>query len=586
MNGSMMTTALTVPSLLDHANQYHATTEIVSVSTGGGTECHTWHDIWVNARRLSAALRKLGLPSGTRIGTIAWNNHRHLETYFGVSGAGMVCHTINPRLFPEQLSYIIDHAEDAALFVDETFLPLVARIKGSLTQVKHIVLLSDTRPVETYDLDVVLFKDLLHHESEHDGWADIDENQPSSLCYTSGTTGHPKGVLYTHRSTVLHSMGGNQPDGLAISARDCVLPAVPMFHVNAWGVPYVAAATGCKLVLPGPALDGASLVDLIDTEKVTLALGVPTIWQGLLDALERLGSKAASLQRTIVGGSALPPSMIEVFRDQYEVELIHAWGMTETSPLGTVNNLLEKHTALDADAQAALRMGQGRPPYGVQLRVVDEKGFELPNDGKTQGQLQIRGHWIVDTYFNDSNSALINGWFDTGDIGTLDEDGYLVIRDRAKDIIKSGGEWISTVELENLAVAHPKIHSAAVIAAAHEKWGERPVVIVVAKDGVDLKEDELLNFYIGKVADWQVPDMVIQLDSLPLGGTGKVLKNRLRKEYGDVLIVAAKAAADARQAHEAAEATQAKEAKEAKKITSAGNSAKQISGEGGVSETV
>ncbi len=537
MIGSMMSTSLTVPSLLDHANRYHASTEVVSVATGGGVERHTWHDIWVNARKLASALTKLGLPAGSRVSTIAWNNHRHLEIYFGVSGAGMVCHTINPRLFPEQLIYIINHAEDAVLFVDETFLPLVGKIYRSLSTVKHIVLMGNTKPKETYGLNVLLFDELLHHESEFDGWADIDENQPSSLCYTSGTTGNPKGVLYTHRSTVLHSLGGNQPDGLAISARDCVLPVVPMFHVNAWGVPYVAAATGCKLILPGPGLDGASLVELIDSEKVTLALGVPTIWQGLLAALGSSGSKASSLKRTIVGGSALPPSMIQIFRDQYDVELVHAWGMTETSPLGSINNLLAKHGELDEDTQALLRLGQGRPPYGVELRLVDDKAFVLPNDGKTQGQLQIRGHWIVDTYFNAEQSALTtDGWFDTGDIATLDSDGYLVIRDRAKDIIKSGGEWISTVELENIAVAHPNVQSAAVIAARHEKWDERPLLIVVEKEGADIDEAELLSFYVDKVAKWQIPDRVIVVDALPLGGTGKILKNRLRETYGDALL--------------------------------------------------
>jgi len=540
MLGAMMSTSLTVPSLLDHASQYHGNTEIVSVTTKGSIERHTWQDIWVRARRLSAALQAMGLPKGARISTIAWNNHRHLEIYFGVTGAGMVCHTINPRLFPEQLSYIINHAEDAVLCVDETFLPLVANIKDSLTTVKHLVLMSDEMPSDTHGLDLLLFDDLLNAQSESEEWADIDENQASSLCYTSGTTGNPKGVLYSHRSTVLHSLGGNQPDGLAISARDCVLPVVPMFHVNAWGVPYIAAATGCKLILPGPGLDGDSLVKLLDSEKVTLALGVPTIWQGLLAALKSSGSKAASLQRTVVGGSALPPSMIQTFRDEYDVELVHAWGMTETSPLGTINNLLAKHSSLDNAEQAAVRLGQGRPPYGVELRLVDENDKVLPNDGTTQGQLQTRGHWIVQSYFNATETALsADGWFDTGDIATMDSDGYLIIRDRAKDIIKSGGEWISTVELENIAVAHPSVQAAAVIAAKHDKWGERPVLVVALVEGHELDEASVLAVYEGKIANWQIPDKVIAMDALPLGGTGKILKNKLRDIYQDVLITEA-----------------------------------------------
>jgi len=536
MIGSMMATSLTIPSLLDHANRYHANAEVVSVTVQGEIERHSWHNIWQNARQLAAALRQLGLQQGDRVSTIAWNNHRHLEIYFGVAGAGMVSHTINPRLFPDQLVYIINHAEDVVLCVDETFLPLVASIRDKIPTVKHLVLMSDQKPAEAHGLDLLLFDELLANAPANQDWADIDENQPSSLCYTSGTTGHPKGVLYSHRSTVLHSMGGNQPDGLAISARDSVLPVVPMFHVNAWGVPYVAAATGCKLVLPGPGLDGASLVKLIDNEQVSLALGVPTIWQGLLAALAASDSTAKSLKRTIVGGSALPPSMITEFRDRYDVELIHAWGMTETSPLGTLNNLLEKHTHLSPSEQASIRLGQGRPPYGVELRLVGDDDTVLAHDGETQGRLQVRGHWIIDTYFNADSTALsADGWFDTGDIATIDADGFLVIRDRAKDIIKSGGEWISTVELENIAVAHPDVQSAAVIAARHEKWDERPIIIAVAAEGATVDEASVLQFYEGKVASWQIPDKVILVDALPLGGTGKILKNRLRESYGDVL---------------------------------------------------
>jgi len=476
MKNSMIHKPLTINSLIEHASHYHGNTEIISVETDRQISRSNWSSTHSNALKLSSALGKLGVGPGDRVATIAWNNRRHLELYFGVSCGGMVCHTINPRLFPEQLVYIINHAQDKALFFDETFVPLVAKLRSQLTTVEHIVLMGSKNEDAARAIDGLLFyDDLLDTADSNFAWADVDENAPSSLCYTSGTTGNPKGVLYKHRTTVLHSLGSNQPDGIAVSARDSVLPVVPMFHVNAWGVPYIAAMVGCKLVFPGPGLDGASLVKLIDDEQVSLALGVPTIWQGLLGALKESGSVVASLKRTVVGGSALPPSMISDFRDNYDVDLIHAWGMTETSPLGTMNQLLQKHTALTPDEQAQIRLGQGRPPFGVQMRLVDLDNNVLPNDGETQGALQIRGYWVVDTYFLNETSALTgDGWFDTGDIATIDSDGYMIIRDRAKDIIKSGGEWISTVELENIAIAHPDIAGAAVIAAAHKKWTKLP----------------------------------------------------------------------------------------------------------------
>ncbi|PIB26009.1 long-chain fatty acid--CoA ligase [Amylibacter kogurei] len=540
MLGQMMHRQLTISSLAEHAANYHGTTEVVSVETDGSVLRTNWKTIEQNARKLANALDQLGIQSGARCATIAWNNARHLEIYFGVAGGGMVCHTINPRLFPEQLIYIINHAQDQVLFVDKTFLPIAVKLGEHLKSLKAVILMGPRDDEAAAMLDGLLFYDeLLSDADANFKWPDIDENSPSSLCYTSGTTGNPKGVLYSHRSTVLHSLGGNQPDGLAISARDTVLPVVPMFHVNAWGVPYIAAGVGCKLVLPGPGMDGDSLVRLIDGENVSIALGVPTIWMGLLGALEASGSKAKSLKRTVVGGSALPPSMIPIFRDKYGVELIHAWGMTETSPLGTMNNLLQKHSTLSDAQQAELRRGQGRPPYGVELRLVDDSGAILPHDGTTQGDLQIRGHWIVDTYFESNKTACTDdGWFDTGDVATIDGDGYLIIRDRSKDIIKSGGEWISTVELENIAIAHPDIANAAAIAARHEKWDERPVLLAIRVEGTTPSEQEILEFYDGKIAKWQVPDRVIFVDELPLGGTGKILKNKLREQYGDVLLSA------------------------------------------------
>ncbi|MGR3617714.1 MAG: long-chain-fatty-acid--CoA ligase [Paracoccaceae bacterium] len=537
MHGKMMHNQLTISSLIQHAADYHGGTTITSIETNGDIVHTNWGNVERNARKLAAALARLGLSMGDVAATIAWNNRRHLEIYFGVAGGGFICHTINPRLFPEQLIYIINHAEDKALFIDSTFVPAVTKLKEHLPNLRHVILMGPRDEDAAAQIDGLLFYDeLLDAEDDDCLWPDLDENMPSSLCYTSGTTGHPKGVQYTHRSNVLHTLGGNQPDGLAVRARDTVMAVVPMFHANAWGVPYVAASVGCKVVLPGPNLDGVSLSKLIDSEKVTVALGVPTIWMGLLQGLAETGSKAETLQRTVVGGSALPTVMIPTFRDKYGVELVHAWGMTETSPLGTMNQLLQKHDDLSEMEKGAIREGQGRPPYGVKLRLVDESGNLLANDGKTQGNLQIRGHWIVDTYFRADSTALTeDGWFDTGDVATIDPDGYLIIRDRSKDIIKSGGEWISTVELEDIAIAHPKIANAAAIAAKHPKWDERPVIIAVAADTA-LTEEELLASYQGKVANWQIPDKVIFVDSLPLGGTGKVLKNKLRDQFGNVLL--------------------------------------------------
>lgn len=538
MFGKMMHKQLTICSLIEHAANYHGATEIVSVETTGGLMRSNWAEVEARSRRLASALGKLGVQQSERVATIAWNNTRHLEIYFGASGGGMVCHTINPRLFPEQLIYIMNHAEDQVLFLDHTFLAIAAKLGEHLKTVKAVVLMGPRDEEAAAMIDGLLFYEELLETGDADyQWPELDENLPSSLCYTSGTTGDPKGVLYSHRSTVLHSLFGNQPDGLAISASDTILPVVPMFHVAAWGTPYIAAAVGARVVFPGPGLDGDSLVKLIDGEKITLALGVPTIWLGLLAALESTGSKAESLTRTVVGGSAMPPSMIAAFRDKYGVELIHAWGMTETSPLGTVNQLLQKHQGLSDDEKLKIRLRQGRPPFGVTLRLIDDNGEVLPNDGTSQGDLQIKGHWVVENYFGTATSALSDdGWFDTGDVATVDADGYMTIRDRSKDIIKSGGEWISTVELENIAVAHAGVANAAVIAAKHIKWDERPVLVVVKAEGADPSEEELLVFYEGKIADWQVPDKVVFVDELPIGGTGKVLKNKLRGEFGNILI--------------------------------------------------
>lgn len=537
MLGQMMHIPLTIHSLIDHAARYHGDTEVVSVETDGTMQRTNWQETCARSRRLSSALRLLGLARGDRCATLAWNNARHLQCYFGISGSGMVCHTINPRLPPEQLVYIINHAQDRIIFFDKTFLPLIVGLKDQLSTVRHFVLMSD-RDEEAEKLPGLLFyEDILATGDPEAIWVDVEESEASGLCYTSGTTGNPKGVLYSHRSTVLHSLAAALPDTLSISAREVIMPVVPMFHVNAWGVPYAAAMVGAKLVLPGPGLDGESLVRLVDRERVTLALGVPTIWQGLLAALEKLGSKAESLRRTVVGGSACPPSMISEFRDKYGVEVVHAWGMTETSPLGTANALLERHTALSNEEQAKIRECQGRPPYGVELKIVADDGTRLPEDGRAHGQLRIRGHWVVADYFGHEPGQTLegDGWFETGDVASINAEGFMTIRDRAKDIIKSGGEWISSVELEGIALKHPAIADASVIAARHERWEERPILVAVRKPGAELTEDEMLSYFSGKVAKWQIPDRAIFVATLPRNATGKLMKTKLREEYGNIL---------------------------------------------------
>ncbi|WP_170338424.1 long-chain-fatty-acid--CoA ligase [Ruegeria arenilitoris] len=537
MLGQMMTQPLLISSLIDHAARYHGQTEIVSVETDGTVTRTNWGEIGANARRMGSALTKLGLQPQDRIGTLAWNNRRHLEIYYAASGAGFVCHTINPRLFPEQLVYIINHAQDRVLFFDATFLPLVAAIRDQLIEVKHFVLMGPRDEDALQQIPGLEFYDELIETGDADfEWPVFDENTASSLCYTSGTTGHPKGVLYSHRSTVLHSFASNTRDVIGYSAMDVVMPVVPMFHVNAWGSPYGCAMSGSQMVLPGPDLHGEALVNLIDTYGVTLAMGVPTIWQGLLAHAAKCGTKLESLERTVIGGAACPPSMIETFREKYGVDTVHAWGMSEMSPLGTANIPLAKHRKLPIEEQHKLRENQGRPPFGVELKLVDDDGNDLPHDGVTQGDLMVRGHWVLDSYFQLQDQELLqDGWFATGDVATLDPDGYMTIRDRSKDIIKSGGEWISSVELENIAVAHPKLATAAVIGVPHPKWDERPLLVAVKAEGEDPSEAELLGFFDGKIAKWQVPDKVVFVDALPLNATGKVLKRKLRDEFKDAL---------------------------------------------------
>ncbi len=540
MLGNMMFQPLLISSMIEHAGRYHADTEIISKNTDTSIKKTNWGEIRENSKRFANVLQQFGLTLGDRVATIAWNNHRHLESWYAISGSGLVCHTINPRLFPEQLVFIINDAADRVLLFDKTFAPLIKAVKPLLKTVEQYICLdAEDSAIREAIPEVQFYDDLLAQQSTEFDWPELDENTASSLCYTSGTTGNPKGVLYSHRSTVLHSYAIIMPDSLNVAARDIMLPVVPMFHVNAWGTPYAAAMVGCTLVLPGPGLDGASLVNLIDTYKVSVALGVPTIWQGLIAAAQQSGSKLESLKRNVVGGSACPPAMLKTFKEQFNCETIHAWGMTETSPLGSANQLKTKHLDLADEEKMQIRLSQGRPPFGVDLRLTDEeKGTqEIARDGETIGNLQIKGHWIIDHYFGKEESALTaDGWFDTGDIATLNEDGFMKLCDRSKDLIKSGGEWISSVDLENMAMGHPEIAMAAVIAAQHPKWDERPVLIAIKKPASHVSEAEILDYYADKVAKWQIPDRVIFVDSIPLSGTGKMLKKDLRELYGSILL--------------------------------------------------
>lgn len=539
MFGKMMHQSLLISNLLEHAARYHSDTSIISREVNGQITTTNWLQVQQNSKRLANALSTFNLNAGDRLATIAWNNHRHLETWYAISGSGYVCHTINPRLFPEQLVFIINDAQDKAIFFDSTFLPLIQAIQGKVPSVERFICYGSRDEKIAEALSNVLFYDeLIQHQSAEFSWPQFSEETPSSLCYTSGTTGNPKGVLYSHRSTLLHTLSISLPDSLNLSAKDIVMPVVPMFHVNAWGVPYAAAMVGCTIVLPGPNLDGDSLVSLIDDYKVTVALGVPTIWQGLLAAAKKRGTKLESMARNVVGGAACPPSIIRDFKNNYACDTIHAWGMSETSPLGTANQPKAKHLALNEEEFEKLRLTQGRPPFGVELRIVDADNLTaLPNDGHTQGNLQIRGPWIVDTYFNQEKSATTaDGWFDTGDIATIDADGYMSICDRAKDLIKSGGEWISSVEIENIAVGHPEIRMAAAIAARHPKWDERPILIAVKLENSNLTEEEARAYFENKIARWQIPDVVIFVDALPVNGTGKIVKATLRTQFGDVLL--------------------------------------------------
>ena len=546
MHGLMQAQQLTTAMLIRHAATNHPRRAIVSRRADGSLERSDWQSVERRARHIAAGLADLGLQPGDRVATLAWNRLPHLELYYGVSGAGMVLHTVNPRLFPEQIRYIIDHGGARVLCVDPDLLPVVEPLLGDLPTVERVVILADQA-----DMPATAIRDPISYQSLTDGpraidaWPDLDENSASALCYTSGTTGNPKGVLYSHRSTVLHAMSALAADSMALGAADSILVVTPLFHVNAWGIPYSAAMAGAKLVLPGSALDPVSLYELMRDEGVTFSLGVPTIWFAVLDHLERERAPedraALRLNRIFTGGAATPRSLIERFRTLLGVETMQAWGMTETSPVATVCRPLAHHEYLPEEAQIDLRAMQGRAVFGVELRIEDEDGKELPRDGEAAGLLKVRGPWVLNAYHGQAAGSALDagGWFDTGDVAKIDPDGFLQITDRAKDVIKSGGEWISSIDLENAAIAHPKVAEAAVIGVAHPKWQERPLLLVRLHASETCARDEIMAHLADKVARWWLPDDVIFVDDLPHTATGKLLKTELRKRHGDHFAAAA-----------------------------------------------
>ena len=534
MQGLMMDRPLMVSSLIQYAAQVHGDTEIVSRATEGFIHRYTYAECEARSRKLAQALIHAGVKPGDRVATVAWNSWRHLELYYAISGIGAVCHTINPRLSPDQLIYIVNHAEDKVLFFDKTFTPLITPLSPKMETVDQFVLMTDADNMPECGIPGIRdYESFIGGETGDYVWPEFDENHAAGLCYTSGTTGHPKGVLYSHRSTVLHAYACSLSSGFGGTAHDTVLPVVPMFHVCGWGVPYGAPMSGTRIVFPGPGMDGPSLFEQMDSENVTLALGVPTVWMALLAEMREQGRKPRSLQRVVVGGAAVSEAMINEFQEDFNVTVQHAWGMTETSPLGVFNVSKPKFDNIDEEASMKRQLKQGRQVFGIDLRTVDDDGQVLPRDGETAGHLQARGNWVTNGYFKHEGGDILteDGWFDTGDIATLDADGYMQITDRSKDVVKSGGEWISSVDLENAAMGHPGVAHAAVIGVPHPKWQERPLIIIVPGPDGAPNLDELNAYLENKVAKYWLPDALEIVDELPIGATGKVLKTKLREQF-------------------------------------------------------
>ncbi|MDG2530295.1 long-chain-fatty-acid--CoA ligase [Caulobacter endophyticus] len=547
MQGLMQHGALTLDKIIDHAAQWHGGREVVTRSVEGPIVRTTYAEIHNRAKRVSNLLLALGIKPGDRVGTLAWNTARHIETWYGIMGIGAVCHTLNPRLFPEQIAWIADHGGDRVIFTDLTFLPIIAGIIPRLPNVEHVVVFTDRDHMpKDFHLagdaphfkGLLCYEDLVAEQSADCVWGGFDEGTAAGLCYTSGTTGDPKGVMYSHRSNFLHTFITMQPDVMGLSQRDVILPVVPMFHANAWGVAFSAPATGAKIVMPGARMDGAAIHELLETEGVTFSAAVPTVWQMLLQHLESTNSKITTLKKVVIGGAACPESIIRAFHDKYGVEVVHAWGMTETSPVGTLSTMTDQLEKLSYDEQIPYRLKQGRPPMGVELKLTDDDGKPLPHDGKAFGHLKIRGPIIAAEYFRGAGGKILDeeGFFDTGDVATIDEMGFMQITDRAKDVVKSGGEWISTIEIENIAVGHPKAALAAVIGVAHPKWDERPILLVKLKEGETATKEEFIDFLQGKIAKWWMPDDVVFVDEIPLGATGKIDKKLIRQRMKDYVL--------------------------------------------------
>jgi fatty-acyl-CoA synthase len=537
--GQMMDHPLLISDILVHAKKHHGDTEIVSRRTEGDIHRYTYADCELRARKVAQALERLGIIPGERVGTLAWNGYRHFELYYGISGSGSVCHTINPRLFQEQISYIINHADDKVIFFDISFLPLVEKIKSACPNVgKWICLIDEYQMPRSDSLELVCYETLINAEEGNYEWPTFDENAASVLCYTSGTTGNSKGALYSHRSTVLHAYASAMPDSISISNLDTIMPVVPMFHVNAWGIPYSSPLVGAKIVFPGAKLDGASVYELLEKEGVTMSAGVPTIWAALLKHVTDNKLSFTTFNRTLIGGSSCPPAMMDAFHN-LGVRVIHAWGMTELSPLGTIAGLKAKDLKKSKAEQNLILQKQGRSIYGIDMKIVDSDRNPLPHDGKTAGDLLVKGAWVINNYFQESNSPLFDGWFPTGDVATIDRDSNMQITDRSKDVIKSGGEWISSIDIENIAISHPDILMAACISTPHPKWDERPLLVVVKKPECDKDEaalkKEIIEYFDGKIAKWWIPDEVVLIAEMPFTATGKLYKLKLRELLKDHL---------------------------------------------------